>query len=86
MSMTLFEVFIGPAGLQSPLLSDEISNSGAQIMTPQEASFVGLEGIPDDPAGRDRMLIACAQADQGLIATRLEAHADVSGFRVLELD
>ncbi len=86
MAMKLFEVFIGPSGLQNPLLSEELSSScGAQIMTPQEAAFVGLEGVPDDPEGRDRRLIACKPADEGLIATRLEAHADVSAFRLLEI-
>ena len=86
MSMSLFEVFIGPSGLSSPLLSDEVaSSSGAQIMTPAEAAFVGLEGIPDDPEGRERLLVACSSAEERLIATRLEAHGDVSGFRMIQL-
>ena len=59
--------------------------TGAQIFTPAEARFVGLEGIPDDPEGRERVLIAFRPADEQYIASRLEAHPAVATFKLHDL-
>jgi hypothetical protein len=84
--MKLFEVFLAPGGASKPILSDELcASTGAQVMTVAEATFVGLEGIPDDPEGRDRRLIACKPSDERLIASRLEASDAVASFRVFDL-
>ena len=84
--MTLFEVFLAPGEENATLLSDEIrASSGAQVFTPAEAAIVGLEGVPDDPEGRPRKLIAVGGADQGLIASRLESNGAVASFRVVEM-
>ncbi|MBW2458072.1 MAG: hypothetical protein JRI68_26445 [Deltaproteobacteria bacterium] len=81
--MKLFEVFIIEGQDASNILSPEVlAETGAQIMTPAEAAFVGLEGIPDDPEGRPRVLVACQPADERLITSRLEAHAAVGGFKL----
>ena len=61
------------------------ASSGAQVFTPEEAKFVGLEGIPDNPDGHARKLIACGAAEKNFIASRLEANAAVASFRLLEL-
>ena len=84
--MILFEVFLTPDYLGDPLLSEEtIAETGAQVMTPEEAAFVGLEGIPDDPQKRKRLLIACKPGDMRLVQSRLEAHAQVASFRHFEV-
>ncbi|MBI4703560.1 MAG: hypothetical protein HY744_20810 [Deltaproteobacteria bacterium] len=84
--MDLFEVFLKPGVTNKPVLSDEVMReTGAQIMTPAQAEFVGLEGIPPDPQGRERRLVACRRADRRLIQTRLESNEAVSGFRLHEL-
>lgn len=84
--MTLFEVFLAPGQENDALLSDEVrESSGAQIFTPEEAAFVGLEGIPEDPQGRPRKLIAVGAGDERLIASRLEANGAVASFRQVEL-
>ena len=81
--MNLFEVFLVPGGDASQLLSAEIlEETGAQIMTPEEAELVGLQGLPEDPQGRLRKSIACSPSDERLVASRLEAHAAVGSFRL----
>ncbi len=81
--MKLFEVFIVEGCDTSKILSPEVlAETGAQMMTPAEAAFVGLEGIPDDPEGRTRVLVACQPADERLISTRLEAHEGVASFKL----
>jgi len=81
--MKLFEVFVIEGRDTSNILSPDIlAETGAQIMTPAEAAFVGLEGIPEDPEGRPRILVACQPADERLIATRLEAHDAVASFKL----
>ncbi len=84
--MKLFEVFLVPGVDHGDLLSREtLDATGAQIFTPAEARFVGLEGIPDDPEGRARVLIAFRPADEQYIATRLEAHPAVATFLLHDL-
>ena len=81
--MKLFEGFLVEGRDTSNILSpDVIAETGAQVMTPSEAKFVGLEGIPDDPEGRPRLLVACQPADERLIASRLEAHDGVGSFKL----
>jgi hypothetical protein len=81
--MKLFEVFVVPGHDPSNIFSPEVlAETGAQVMTPAQAKFVGLEGIPDDPEGRDRILVACQPADERLIASRLEAHEAVASFKL----
>lgn len=84
--MNLFEVFLVEGRDASELLSaDVLETTGAQIFTPEEAAFVGLEGIPADPEGRPRAFVACKPSDQQFIASRLESHAAVGGFKLHEL-
>ncbi len=84
--MILFEYILGAGVDGASLLSAEVMEStGAQIMTPEQAAFVGLEGIPDDPENRPRVLVACSPANERLIQSRLEQHDGVLGFRSLKL-
>jgi hypothetical protein len=86
LGMKLFEVFLNTGVDGKSLLSPEVLQStGAQVFSPREAELVGLEGIPEDPQGRARVLIACAPADERLIATRLEAHDGVGSFKLHQL-
>ena len=81
--MKLFEVFVVEGRDTSNLLSAEvIEATGAAVMTPEEAAFVGLEGIPEDPEGRKRLLIAFNPTGERLIASRLEAHDAVASFKL----
>ncbi len=85
-AMILFECILGDGVDGNSLLSEEAKqSSGAQIMTPEEAAFVGLEGIPEDPQNRHRVLIACAPSAERFVQTRLEQHAGVQGFRAIKL-
>jgi hypothetical protein len=84
--MHLFEVFLTNEWDRDNLLSAEIlESSGAQIFNAKEAELVGFEGIPEDPSGRPRVFIACAPADERLIASRLESNGAVDAFRLHRL-
>ena len=84
--MILYEVFLVEGSEGSTVLSAEaLEESGAQIFTPQEAAIVGLQGIPDDPEDRPRVLIACSPGNSQFIATRLEASAAVGTFKLHEM-
>jgi hypothetical protein len=84
--MKLFELFLAPGRAGTPILSDEILEAtGARVFSPEEAEIVGLEGIPADPEGHERMFIACRPADERLIATRLDHSAAVARYRLHEL-
>ena len=84
--MELFEVFLAKQGAEDRLLSADIKEStGAQVMTPQMAELVGLQGVPDDPQGRHRVLIACRPSDVRLIHTRLERNEEVTSFKLHKL-
>ncbi len=84
--MRLFEVFLAPSATNKPLFSDELlKETGVQVFSPAEAELVGLEGIPEDPEGRDRVLVACSPTDERLIHTRLEANQDVASFKLHDL-
>jgi len=84
--MTLFEVILVEGKADAALLSeDTLASTGAQVFTPQEAAFVGLDGIPDDPEGRDRKLIACGAAETQFVASRLESNEAVASFRLIEV-
>ena len=81
--MKLFEVFLGEGVNADSVLSAEVlEETGAQVMTPEQAELVGLEGVPADPEGRRRILIACRPQDERLITSRLERHEGVNGFKL----
>jgi hypothetical protein len=84
--MILYEVFLVDGSEGTVILSDEVKQeTGAQVFTPEEAALVGLEGIPEDPENRPRVLIACSPSNKQFIASRLEASAAVGTFKLHEL-
>ncbi len=84
--MKLFEVFVREGSGRDQVISPEvIEQTGAQVFSQAEADFVGLEGIPDDPEGRERLFIACSPTDARFITTRLEGNEAVAGFKLHEM-
>jgi hypothetical protein len=82
----LFEVFLKSGTSGEGLLTDEtLADTQAQIMTPEDAKAVGIEGIPDDPEGRLRLLIVVSKSDERRIYNQLELSGDVTAFRVHEV-
>jgi len=80
----VFEVHLAAARKGDTFLSEEaIAETNAQVMTTAEARAVGFEGIPDDENVR---LVAVAKRDQGFVQGALERAADVTGYRVHEVD
>jgi hypothetical protein len=84
--MKLFEVLLKEGRDRSELLSaDVLEQTGAQVFTQAEAEFVGLQGLPEDPADHPRLFIAYAPADEGFLQSRLEASDAVLSFKLREL-
>jgi hypothetical protein len=82
----MFEVFLQPGATGDALLSDEtLADTQAQIMTPEEAAAVGLQGLPDDPEGRERRFIVVQQSDARRIHQQLELNDQVGAFRLHEI-
>ena len=85
--MVVFEVFLAPGADADTLLTDDTrKETGAVVMTIAEAEAVGFGGIPADPAGRERRLIAVRKADETWIHRALEAHQHVGAFRKFDVD
>jgi hypothetical protein len=81
--MNLFEVYLAPGADKDQLLSpDVLQETGAQVFTQAEASFVGFEGLPESESDDPRIFIACKPSDSKFIHTRLEAAAGVARFRL----
>jgi hypothetical protein len=85
--LSVFEVFLAPGASADRLLTEETKReTSAQIMTIDDAKKVGFGGIPDDPEGRERRLIAVAARDARWIQRALEANDAVASFRIHEVD
>lgn len=85
--MVLFEVFLAPGSDASALLSPETAKeTGAVVMTIPEAEALGFAGMPADPEGRDRRLIAVRKADAAWLNRTLEASEVVAGFRMFDVE
>jgi len=52
----------------------------------EEAEKVGFHGLPDDPAGRERMLVVVSKIDERRIQNVLEASPQAGAFRVHLVD
>lgn len=85
--MVVFEVFLAPGADADTLLPAETrQETGAVVMTIAEAEAVGFGGVPTDPAGRDRRLIAVRKADAPWIHRALEHSEACGGFRTFDVD
>lgn len=84
--MVVFEVHLAPGADPSTLLTEETKrDTGAQVMTPDDARKVGFAGLPDPPPGTEVRLIAVAKRDQSRIQRVLEATDAAAGFRMHEV-
>jgi hypothetical protein len=84
--MVVFEVFVAPGASPDGLISVEMSrDTGAQVMTIDQARKVGFSGI-EVPEGREVRLIAVGKRDAPWIHRSLETNEAVASFRVHEVD
>lgn len=83
----LFETFLAPGASSEGLLSDEtVKDTQAQMMTIEDAEKVGFQNVPEDAAGRERLLIVVGKIDERRIQNVLEADPRVAAFRVQLVD
>jgi hypothetical protein len=83
----VFEVFILPGRNPSELVSPEtLQDTGAQVMTADEARAVGFEGIQADPQGREARFVAVRERDAQRFHRIFENHPAVGSYRVHEVD
>lgn len=81
---TVFEVHLAPNRSGDDFLSDEtLEETNAQVMTTEQASALGFQGIPDDPNVR---LVVVMHRDRKFMAGALERAHDVVGFRAHEIE
>jgi hypothetical protein len=84
--IVVFEVFVAPGASPDGLISQEIQrDTGAQVMTLDEARKVGFSGIAES-AGSVVRLIAVRKRDAPWIHRTLETSEAVGSFRVHEVD
>ncbi|APR83117.1 Hypothetical protein A7982_08466 [Minicystis rosea] len=84
--MVVFEVYLAPGADPSQLLSAEtLRETGAQVMTIDDARKVGFSGLPDPPAGTEVRLIAVAKRDAPWIHRAMETNDAAATFRVHEV-
>jgi hypothetical protein len=85
--MVVFEVFLAPGADADALLPPATKQeTGAVVMTIAEAEAVGFGGVPADPSGRDRRLVAVRKADAQWVHRALEGSEACGGFRMFDVD
>lgn len=85
--MVVFEVFLAPGADASQLLTAETTReTGAQVMTLNQARKVGFAGLPEPPPGVDVRLVAVAKRDAPWIHRTLETNEGVASFKVHDVD
>ncbi|WP_437608537.1 hypothetical protein WMF20_47670 [Sorangium sp. So ce834] len=85
--MTVFEVYLAPGTATANLLSAEVlRETGAQIMTLQEAEQVGFHGLQALDGAGDLRLIAVRARDAAWIHRCLETSGAVVSFRAHQVD
>jgi hypothetical protein len=85
--LTLFEVLVAAAHDADSLLSAEVlQETGAQVMTLDQAAALGFSGMQPDSQGREVRLIAVSPRDAQFVQRRLEANDAVLSFRKHEVE
>lgn len=85
--MTVFEVYLAPGTAGADLLTAEVmSETGAQVMTLQEAELVGFQGLKTLDGAGDVRLIAVRARDAAWIHRCLETSGAVASFRAHQVD
>ncbi len=83
--MMLFVAHLTPGSDPSTILSAEtVEDTGAQVMTPEQAKAVGFGGLPELPP--NVALIVSRLRDKNRILNSLEASPAVAKFSVHEVD
>jgi hypothetical protein len=83
--LNLFVAHLTPGADGSAILSAEtVADTGAQVMTPEQAKAVGFAGLPDYPA--NVALIVSRTSDRNRILSSLEQSPAVAKFEVHEVD
>ena len=84
--MVVFEVFLATGSDPSLILTEETKReTGAQVMTLDEARKVGFQGITD-AEGHEVRLIAVAKRDAPWVHRALETNEVVASFRMHDVD
>jgi hypothetical protein len=83
--LNLFIAYLTPGGDPSTILTaDTKSDTGAAVMTPDEAKAVGFGGLPEIPG--NVALIVVKTIDRGRIINALEASPIVAKFSMHDVD
>jgi len=78
---------MAPGADPATLLSPEIlKETGAQVMTLDEARKVGFAGLAEPPGGKVVRLIAVKKRDAPWIHRTLETNEGVGGFQMHDVD
>jgi hypothetical protein len=85
--LCVFEVTVATGYDADALLSEEVlRETGAQVMTPEEARAVGFSRARPEAGGHEQRLIAVAPRDVQFVQRRLEANDAVLSFRLHEVE
>jgi hypothetical protein len=85
--MVVFEVLVAPGSDPNTLITAETKkDTGAQVMTVDEAKQVGFAGLPRAPEGIEVRLIAVRKVDAAWIHRQLESNEAVASFRMHDVD
>ncbi|MFY0539964.1 hypothetical protein [Nannocystis pusilla] len=80
--MVVFMVSLKPGSDPGTLLTAEMkSDTGALVMTLDDAPGVGFSGLPPGPEGVEVRVIAVRGSDADWVQRRLESHEAVSAFQ-----
>jgi len=86
-TLRIFEVYLSATTDADDILSEEVrKETMAQVMTDEEATAVGFQGIAPDPQGRARRWVAVSPRDAGFVQSRLDANPAVTGYRGHDVD
>ncbi len=84
--LVIFEVYLASEDQASTILSPEtLESTKAQILTPDEATKIGVQGVPKETTHPLRLLVAAAK-DMNFLSSQLEGNLGVVGFRVHQID
>jgi hypothetical protein len=84
--MVVFEVHVVPGADPGSILTAEtLRETGAQVMTYDEATKVGIVGLPPPPADHVVRYVALAKRDAPWIYRSMESNDAVGGFNVHEV-
>lgn len=85
--MIVFEVHIAPGSDPAYILTGEtLKDTGAQVMTREEAEKVGFFGLPELPTDHEVRYVAVAKRDERRVHSAIETSPAVGAFRKFEVE